>query len=253
MDEDEKWNAVYSKKILGGTWYPNEGVVRFTARYLKRRVGIEVYDVKRGVRRILDVGCGNGRHVTFLQEQGFDVYGIDISKEAIEIAKAWLARKGLKADLRVGDIEKLPFDDRYFDVVISLEVLDHIPFLKAKKAMEEIRRVLAPNGYIYITLKSTEDSEFGRGEEVEHNTFVLEEGYEKGIIQHYFDLEEIKELFEGFKIFDIELYEERFPSAFTVNKAFLQSSKGDKKYIDLSRHIDLNLKYSRWYIAAEKI
>ncbi len=106
---------------------------------------------------------------------------------------------------------------------------------------------------IYITLRSTEDSEFGRGEKVAHNTFVLQEGYEKGIIQHYFDLEEIKELFEGFKVFDIELYEERFPSVFTVDKAFLQSSKGTKNYIDLSKPIDMNLKYSRWYIAAEKV
>jgi len=249
----EMWNEVYSKKRFGGTWYPNEGVVRFTARHLKRRVGIEVYDVKRDVRRILDVGCGNGRHVIFFAEQGFDVCGVDISKEAIEIANVWLAKKGLKGDLRVGDIEKLPFNDDYFDVVSSAEVLDHVPFLKAKKTLREIERVLALNGYIYITLRSTEDSEFGRGEEVDRNTFVLQEGYEKGIIQHYFDLEEIKELLEGFKVFDIELYEERFPSAFTVDKAFLQSSKGTKKYVDLTKPMDVNLKYSRWYIAAEKV
>lgn len=249
---EERWNDVYSKRF-NGMWYPSEGVVKFSARYLQRRVGIEVYDVKRDVRRILDVGCGIGRYAVFFAEQGFDVYGMDISKEAIEIAKAWLAKKRLKADLRVGDVEKLPFDDEFFDVVISDGVLDHIPFSKAKKAMMEIKRILAPNGGGYITLRSTEDSEFGRGEKVEHNTFVLQEGYENGIIQHYFDLEEIKELFEGFKIFDIELYEERFPSVFTVDKAFLQSSKCDKKYIDLSKPLDMNLKYSRWYIAAEKV
>jgi 2-polyprenyl-3-methyl-5-hydroxy-6-metoxy-1,4-benzoquinol methylase len=146
----EIWDDVYSKKRFGGTWYPNEGVVRFTARYLKRRVGIEVYDVKRDVRRILDVGCGNGRHVVFFAEQGFDVYGMDISKEAIEIANEWLAKKGLKAGLRVGDIEKIPFDDEYFEIVISAEVLDHVPFSKAKKTIQEIRRVLAPND-IYIS------------------------------------------------------------------------------------------------------
>lgn len=249
---EENWDDVYTEKF-GGTWYPNEGVVKFTARYIQRKVGIDLYDVKKKIRRVLDIGCGNGRHAVFFAEQGFDVYGIDISKEAIEIANAWLVKKGLKANLRVSDIEKLPFGDESFDVVISAEVLDHVPFSKAKKAMMEIKRILAPNGGGYITLRSTEDSEFGRGEKVEHNTFVLQEGYEKGIIQHYFDLEEIKELFEGFKIFDIELHEERFPSVFTVDKAFLQSSKGTKKYIDLSKPINMNLKYSRWYIAAEKV
>jgi ubiquinone/menaquinone biosynthesis C-methylase UbiE len=247
----EKWDLVYLKRF-GGTWYPDEGVVRFVARYLQRRVGIDLYDVKRKIRKVLDAGCGNGRHVVFFAEQGFDVYGIDISEEAIKIANAWLTKKGLKAYLEVGDVEKLPFKDDYFDLVISCEVLDHIPFPKAKRAMREIRRVCVPGGYIFITLRSTEDSEFGRGKKVDHNTFVLQEGYEKGIIQHYFDLHEVRELFEGFKIFDIELYEQRFPRLFTVDKAFLQSSKGLKKHLDISKHVDLRLKYSRWYIAAEK-
>ena len=248
---EKKWDDVY-KKELSTNWYPMLGIVRFSARYLKRRTGIDLYQVKKDTNRILDVGCGNGNHVVFFAEQGFNVYGIDISGEAIEIANDWLARKGLKADLRVGDIEKLPFDDGYFDVVVSHGVLDHIPFLKAKKAMEEIKRVLLPRGYVFITLRSTEDSEFGRGKEVEHNAFLLQNGYEKGIIQHYFGFEKIRDLFKGFEIFDLELHEEKFPASFTVDKAFLQSSKGLKKCIDMIKPIDLNLKYSRWYIAAEK-
>lgn len=247
----EKWKSVYTQRF-GGTWYPNEGVVKFIARYIQRKVGIDTYDVKKGIKKVFDLGCGNGRHVIFLAEQGFEVYGMDISEEAIRIAKAWLARKGLKADLRSGDIERLAFEDNFFDLIIASEVLDHIPFSKAMDVMNEIKRICTPQGYIYITLRSTEDSEFGRGRKVEHNTFRLEEGYEKGIIQHYFDLKEIKELFAGFKIFDIEIHEERFPDIFSIDKAFLQSSKLTKRYIDFSKPIDINLKYSRWHIAAEK-
>lgn len=246
-----KWDKVYSK-AFGGGWYPSEGIVRFTARYLQRRVGIDAGDVKRKVNRVLDAGCGNGSHVVFFAEQGFDVYGIDISKEAIEIANAWLTRSGLKANLKVGDIGNLPFEDAYFDVVISYGVLDHITFSEAKKALQEIKGVSAKGAYIYITLRSIEDSEYGRGQEVEKNTFILQEGYERGVIQHFFDLEEIEELLQGFRIFDIELHEQRFPNIYTVDKAFLQSSKGEKKFIDLSKPVDFNLKYSRWHIAAEK-
>ena len=104
----QNWDKVYSKKF-GGTWYPNEGVVRFAARYLKRRVGINVYEKKKKLKRILDAGCGNGRHVVFFATQGYDVYGFDISKEAIKIAKAWLIKEKLKAHLQVSDIEKLNF------------------------------------------------------------------------------------------------------------------------------------------------
>lgn len=252
MAKKELWDEVYSRKRFGGMWYPNEGVVRFTARYLKRRVGVEVYDIKREIRRVLDVGCGNGRHIIFFAEQGFNVYGIDISEEAIKIAKVWLSKKNLTAELLVSDIESLPFVDDYFDVIISFGVLDHITFSKAKSSLDEIKRVLAPDGYVYITLRSTEDAEFGRGKKVDHNTFVLEEGYEKELIQHYFDLEEIKELFEGLKIFDIELHEERFPALFTIDKAFLQSSQTTKRYIELSKLPPMDLKYSRWHIVAEK-
>lgn len=249
---NREWNDVY-KKQFRATWYPMDGVIRFTARYLKRRIGIELYDIKRDAKRILDVGCGNGNHVVFLAEQGYDVHGIDISEEAIEIATAWVAKQGLHAGLMVGDVEGLPFEAEYFDVVISHGVLDHVPFIKAKKAINEIKRVSREGAYLYLTLRSTWDSEFGRGEEVEKNTFVLQEGYEKGLIQHYFDLEQVIELFEGFRIFDIECHERRFPELYTVDKGFIQSSTGGKKYIDVSKPIDLNLKYSRWHIVAEKV
>lgn len=248
---EQKWEKVYSE-TFGGQWYTDEGVVRFTARFLQRRVGIEIYDKKREVQRILDAGCGNGRHIVFFAEQGFNVWGVDISEEAIRIADAWLNKKGLKAHLHVGDIKTLPFESQYFDVVISYGVLDHITFTDAKKALQEINRVSGKGAYVYITLRSTEDSECGRGEKVANNTFVLQEGYEKGIIQHFFDWEEIKELFKGFNIFDVELHEERFPETFTIDKAFIQSSRGERRFIDLSKSVDLNLKYSRWHIAAEK-
>jgi SAM-dependent methyltransferase len=246
------WNDVY-KKEFRATWCPNDGIVRLVARYLKRRKGVDLYDVKKDTKRVLDVGCGNGNHTIFLAELGYDVYGIDISSEAIDIAKAWFNKKGLEADLRAGDVERLPYEDDFFDLIISDAVLDHMLFSKAKKVMSEIKRTCVKGGYVFITLRSTEDSEFGRGKKEGPNTFELAGGYEKGLIQHYFDLEEIKELLEGFKVFDIDLCEERFPDTFTIDKSFLQSSKGLKKYIDLSRNLDMGLKNSRWYIAAEKI
>ncbi|MFX0066661.1 MAG: class I SAM-dependent methyltransferase [Candidatus Hermodarchaeota archaeon] len=246
------WDDIY-KKELRGIWYPILGIIRFTARYLKRKIGIELYETKKETKRIIDLGCGNGNHVVFFAEQGFDVSGIDISEEAIEIARAWLNMRDLKADLQAGDIENIPCPDQSFDVVISHAVLDHIPFEKAKKVMEEIKRILVPGGYVCISLRSIEDCEFGRGKEVEYHTFVLEEGYEKGVIQHYFDFQEIKELFTDFKIFDLELHEEKFPSVFTVDKSFIQSSGKTKEYIDVSKPVELNLKYSRWFVSAEKM
>ncbi|KAF0135224.1 MAG: methyltransferase type 11 [Candidatus Saganbacteria bacterium] len=251
-ETSHKWNNVYSKHF-NGMWYPDEEIVRFAARHINRRVGIELYEPKRKTNRILDAGCGIGRHVMFFAEQGFDVYGTDISEEAIEIGKAWAAKHSFKVNLKVDVAEKLNFDNGFFDLVVSTGVLDHIRFSDAKKAIKEISRVLAPKGCVFISLRSTDDSECGRGEKVDKNSFILQEGYEKGIIQHYFDLEELVDLFDGFKIFDVELSECRFPGSFGVDKAFLQTSSLNKKYIDLSKENSLDLKDSRWYVAAEKV
>ena len=121
----KKWDRVYSKEVFGEPWYPDEGVIKFTARYIQRRTGMDAYNVKRKVKRILDAGCGNGRHSIFFAEQGLNVWGIDISKEAIEVANVRLAKLGLEANLKVGDVEKLPFKREYFDAVVSYGVLDH--------------------------------------------------------------------------------------------------------------------------------
>lgn len=248
----DKWDDVYSTKF-GGMWFPSEGFVKFTARYLNRRVGIDAYDTKKELKRVLDGGCGVGRHVKFYAEHGYDVFGMDIEENAIKIAKAWIEREGLKADLQVGDLEHPDFEDKFFDVIVSFGVLDHIPMAKAKKIVGEFKRMLMPSGYLFISLRAIDDSEFGRGEMTEKNTHVLQGGYEDGIIQHYFDLDELSELLEGFKVFDIYRDDEVFPSDFSIDKAYLQSSQGLKKYIDLSKPVDMGLKYSRWYIAAEKV
>lgn len=124
-------------------------------------------------------------------------------------------------------------------------------FSDVKKAINEINRVLAPGGYMYFSLRSTESSECGRGEKVDENTYILQSGYERGIVQHFFSLKDIMELFKDFKIFEIELHDEKFSKQFTVDKHFLQSSQGIKKYLDL-KNLDLDLKNSRWHVGAEK-
>ena len=249
--KESEWDSVYGTEF-GSFWYPAEELIKFSARYLKRRIGLDKWQEKRNVNRILEAGCGNGRHVLFFQEQGYESYGVDISSEAIELGNEWLKRKGLKPTLQVGDITNLPFDDNYFDVIISFGVLDHISFSVAKKAIREINRVCNTGGYVYLSLRSTESSEFGRGKKTDKNTFVLQDGYEKGIIQHFFDLKEIEELIRDFRVFDIELIETIFPAEYTLDKFFLQSAQGFKKYFDLTKPLDLSLKESRWHIVTEK-
>ena len=51
-------------------------------------------------RRILDLGCGTGRHVVYFAGLGFEVYGFDASTKALSMTQEWLQEKNLTADLR---------------------------------------------------------------------------------------------------------------------------------------------------------
>lgn len=92
--------------------------------------------------KILDVGCGTGALMKELGSYG-EVYGLDFSEKAIEFCK----KRGEK-NLILGSINKIPFEDNFFDVVVSLDVLEHID--DDIGAIFEIRRVLKKGGISII-------------------------------------------------------------------------------------------------------
>ncbi|TAJ10909.1 MAG: class I SAM-dependent methyltransferase [Nitrospirae bacterium] len=190
----------------GVVWYPNEFVIRFLAKYVRKRVGIDEYRVIHEITRALDLGCGHGRHVIMLAEQGYDVAGIDISDVAIGVARDWVAKKGLKADLRTGTVTALPYSDSVFDLVMSHGVLDHIYYDESREAVREIHRVLKPNGLLYVDLISALESGCGQGREVGRRTYIVPDGAEAGVPQRFFELEDVMDLLrDHFTIQDVVL------------------------------------------------
>jgi ubiquinone/menaquinone biosynthesis C-methylase UbiE len=86
--------------------------------------------------QVLEVGCGVGHLTRRLAERGVDVVGIDANPQASEISGS--------ERVRTMQAEDLDFDDRSFDVIISVHALEHIPALEA--ALTEMARVLRPGG-----------------------------------------------------------------------------------------------------------
>jgi ubiquinone/menaquinone biosynthesis C-methylase UbiE len=180
--------------------YPNESVVRFlfTNFPADRR--------KRKNLKILDVGCGGGRHVKLFAEQGFDVSGVDFSKEAITQAKKMLKRFNLSAELQQGDMTNLPYEDNLFDGIISFGVFYYIDSAGMKKAIGELHRVLKKNGRALIQTRTADDYRFGKGRETGKNTFVLEikETNERGMPIHFLTKEDVYEYYSKFSKINIE-------------------------------------------------
>lgn len=110
-------------------------------------------DVKRLKNdKILDAGCGIGKFTYKISEiSSGQVIGLDFSKESIEIArKKFKNRKN--TSFVVGDIFRLPFPSDFFDLVVSTQVIEHLPKGSWSKALEEIKRVLKPKGKIILTV-----------------------------------------------------------------------------------------------------
>lgn len=158
-----------------------------------------------GYERILDIGCGYGKHSIYLAENNFNVTSIDINAQAIEWLKRYIDRKSISnITLIQADMNSLPFQDNYFDTVICTSVLHHQDFKQIENSISEIYRVLRRNGYFSFDFLSVEDDSFGIGEEIEENTFVGSREGEDNIPHHYTDVIELNELFNSFREIKIQ-------------------------------------------------
>jgi demethylmenaquinone methyltransferase/2-methoxy-6-polyprenyl-1,4-benzoquinol methylase len=100
----------------------------------------------RGLR-VLEIGCGRGDFARYLAEAGAAVVAADLSPAAVAIARRRLV--GTDATALVADIENIPFDDESFDVVVSLETLEHVP--EPYQALSELVRVTRRGGRLVVT------------------------------------------------------------------------------------------------------
>ncbi|MEK6617291.1 MAG: class I SAM-dependent methyltransferase [Nitrospirota bacterium] len=111
-----------------------------------------------GQGRLLDVGCGPGFGLAALQDQGWDVYGLDASEVVVAHAQ-----KRFGDRVRLGDPVATDYKDREFDVVMFSHALEHMYDVPA--VLREIRRILDDRGLLVITLPnagSWEATLFGR-------------------------------------------------------------------------------------------
>jgi len=165
-------------------------------------------DLKQeGAKRVLDLGCGAGRHSILLAETGFQVVALDVSETALAIlAHRLKASSNTNVTLVKHEMWELPFIDGYFDAVIFTNILHHGKLAEIKQVVNEVRRVMRKRALAFVVALSTADFRRGNGKRLEANTYVFTEGEERGIVHHFFPR---KELVSCFKTFRIVSFEER--------------------------------------------
>lgn len=146
----KKWDVEYwdGDRKTGYGGYHYDGRWRRVAEAMARHYGIRPGD------RILDVGCGKGFLLyDFTQAvPGVEVAGLDISAYAIEHAK-----EEVKPFLCRGTAARLPFDDKSFDLVVSINTLHNLYCYDLDRALREMERVGRKHKYLCVESYRTEE------------------------------------------------------------------------------------------------
>ncbi|WP_165422912.1 class I SAM-dependent methyltransferase [Ktedonosporobacter rubrisoli] len=112
--------------------------------------------------RVLDVGCGDGLHMAWMEAQGFQVTGIDLSTGMLAQARA----RGVQGKLVQMDMCHLAFPPASFEGIWCCASLLHLPKAQAPMALDQLHRVLVPRGMLYLSIQE------GEGEQWEVTRFA---------------------------------------------------------------------------------
>ncbi len=136
MNPDEFANIAHSERDFW--WYRGMRTILFRM--------LDPYLAGRKILRALDAGCGTGYFAHLLQtERHWPIVPMDISWVGLRYAR----EMGIRCPVQ-GDLASLPFPDRAFDLVISQDVLSHLPRGEEHQAARELSRVMAPDGLLFV-------------------------------------------------------------------------------------------------------
>lgn len=198
-----------NKKIRTKTWeeYFKEGGKGVSNWRKPDNYVVEIVPLlkRKGFRKILELGCGSGRHTIFLAKKGFLVIGSDLSPTALKITQKRMVEEKLKNFLLIcHNMTNFPFPNEHFDAIISVYTIHHNPLKKIQRTVREIKRTLRKGGITLIIVKSTKDWSYKKGKKIAPNTYIRPRGeHQEGLIHYFFNRRSIKKLFSEFKIINL--------------------------------------------------
>lgn len=166
---------------------------------------------------ILDLGCGVGRHVVYLGQQGFRMAGADISPSGVKQTQEVCAEQQIVFDGRVAEMTNLPWSDTTFDAVLSTSTVCHLRVADIAVTVAEIHRVLKPGGFLLVDFlhkgtlsyqETRKQAAEGKFSEIEANTFVDDSATpdlmdDAFLPHHYCDEAEVNDLLQDFEMINV--------------------------------------------------
>ena len=158
---------------------------------------------KEGINRVCDLGCGSGRHAIPMAKMGLTVIALDMSRKALSFVEEVACEENLNIETLYCNLPKIPLASSSIDAIVSTNVIHHAKLKAINETISEMHRVLAPGGYVLVTVFSKNDYRNNTGEQIETNTFYNTIGAEKNTIHHFFDNDSFVEAFNKFEIVDV--------------------------------------------------
>lgn len=172
--------------------------------------------------KILDVGCGTGIHASLLTKQGFEVDGLDLNNEMLEIA-----RTRLNNNLYLQNILNININKKYNNIISMFAVFNHLKNIdELKKALLNLKNILSDNGKIIIDLHNPQSSgnkidtynnmtrimewNYNKETKIEESNIVFEIDDKKYVGSHtfrIFTIDEIKDCCQSVGLKVINVYE----------------------------------------------
>jgi len=210
----DQWNNHY-KKEKSTLSYPDENLVRFLKKTLSSKNSSNL--------KVIDLGCGSGRHIQLLKDLGIDfTIGMDYSFNGLKIT----AEKHNTFIIQ-NDNKKIPLKDNSIDIIIAWGSLHYNKKEDLPIMISEIYRILKKDGYFFGTLRSSMDSYLKKGKHLGNDCWQTNLDDISGSISSFYNEKELIVNFNQFSNFEYGLIERTIIG-------------------------DISKKISHWVISAEK-
>ncbi|UCE07735.1 MAG: class I SAM-dependent methyltransferase [bacterium] len=200
---NNSWDFEYETGRLGDEGLPEYGLLKFFNQ------------IPRG--RVLDLGGGDGRNSLIFAQNGYKVKLVDCSKVAIQKCRKKANDLNIKIEIEQRNIEDYIISPNTYSLIIASFLLQAFKLSVAEKIINSMVQGVCKNGFLYVSVLSTEDSAFEQRkrelEQVEKNTFYLAD---RKIYCHHFTKTELLDYFPDLELF--YLSESRF-QRFSEHKA----------------------------------
>ncbi len=197
-DQKEQWDGTYA---MAEDFFGND----------PSELALSATDLlkKEGCNKILEIGCGQGRDAIFFAGEGFEVWAVDYSQQAILQLAEKAEEEGATMTLGVHDVRRqFPFPDASFDAVYShmlftMELTEE----EVSFALDECLRILKPGGLNIYSVRNDNDPHYGKFLEVGEDMWQNPMGF----VVHFFTEEKVRRLAEGYQVERIVEFEDTSP------------------------------------------